>query len=111
MVPGTILSLEKIRGSFAPVLKAGGAKRAIVFGSYARGEADEYSDVDLVIIKETALPFLDRYTDFQQLFQVTRKALQILVYTPDEFEGMKARGNTFILNVIKDGVVIYETRS
>jgi predicted nucleotidyltransferase len=105
-----ILSLESIKRSFAPVLAAGGAKRAIVFGSYARGEADEYSDVDLVIIKETDLPFLDRYTDFQQLFQVTRKALQILVYTPDEFDSMRDRENPFILNVIEDGIVIYEAR-
>jgi predicted nucleotidyltransferase len=103
-----ILSLESIKRSFAPILKAGGAKGAIVFGSYARGEADEYSDVDLVVIKETALPFLDRYTDFQGLFEVTRKALQILVYTPDEFADMRARGNPFILNVIEDGIVIYE---
>ena len=105
-----ILSLEYIKGSFAPVLKAGGAERAIIFGSYARGEADEYSDVDLVIIKETGLSFLDRYTDFQGLFEATRKALQILVYTPEEFDDMRARGNPFILNVIKDGIVIYEAR-
>jgi predicted nucleotidyltransferase len=106
-----ILSLESIKLSFAPVLEAGRAKRAILFGSYARGEADEYSDVDLVIIKETGLPFLDRYTDFQGLFEATRKALQILVYTPEEFDDMRARGNPFILNVIEDGVVIYEARS
>ena len=103
-----VVPLECIKRCFAPVLAAGGAKRAILFGSYARGEADEYSDVDLVIIKETGLPFLDRDTDFQGLFEATRKALQILVYTPDEFERMRAGGNPFILNVIKDGVVIYE---
>ncbi len=106
-----ISSLEDIKLSFAPVLKAGGAVRGIIFGSYARREADEYSDVDLVIIKETAIPFLDRYTDFQGLFRATPKALQILVYTPEEFDDMQARGNPFILNVIEDGVVIYEAQS
>lgn len=109
-MPGKILSLEQLSTSFAPVLEAGGAQRAILFGSYARGEADEYSDVDVVIIKETALPFLDRYTDFHHLFLAIRKALQVLVYTPEEFDDMRARGNPFILNVIKDGVVIYEAR-
>jgi len=111
MAPGTILSLEYMKQTFAPILKAGGADRAIIFGSYARGEADEYSDIDLVIIKETDLLFLDRYTDFQGLFNLARKALQILVYTPEEFDDMRARGNPFILNVIEHGVVIYEARS
>ena len=32
-----------------PVLEKGGAKKAILFGSYARGDADEYSDIDLII--------------------------------------------------------------
>ena len=96
---------------FCPVLQAGGADRAIVFGSYARGEADEYSDIDLSIIKETELPFLDRYTDFEDLFLVAPKALQIVVYRPCEFEAMRDGGNPLVLNVIKDGVVIYEARS
>ena len=90
------------------MLEAGGAARAIIFGSYGRGDADEYSDIDLVIIKRTDLPFLDRYTDFGELFRVTPKALQILVYTPEEFDRMQENGNPFILNVIEDGTVIYE---
>ena len=79
-----VVYLEEIRTTFAPALEEGGATRAIIFGSYGRGEAHEYSDIDLVIIKETDLPFLDRYTNFKRLFQVTPKALQILVYTPEE---------------------------
>ena len=102
------VSLEKIKGSFTPVLEAGGAQRAIIFGSYARGEADEYSDIDLVIIKDTEIPFLDRYKDFDGLFRVMPKALEILVYTAEEFENMREGGNPFILNVVEDGIVIYE---
>lgn len=104
----SILSMQQITESFAPILAEGGARRAILFGSYARGDADEYSDIDLAIIKDTDLPFLDRYTDFRALFRVTRKAIQVLVYTPEEFTSMQAAGNPFILNVIEDGVVIYE---
>ena len=52
-MPGEAPPLEDIRGSFAPVLEEGGAKRAIIFGSYTRGNAGEYGDMDLLIIKET----------------------------------------------------------
>ncbi len=107
MIKG-IASLDEIKASFIPVLEAGGAERAIIFGSYARGEADEYSDIDLVIIKDTEIPFPDRYTDFKGLFRVTPKALQILVYAQKEFDDMREQGNPFISEVVKDGVVIYE---
>ena len=107
-MPDEKVSLEDVSSSFAPVLEAGGAKRAIIFGSYARGEANWYSDIDLVIIKETGLPFLDRYLEFKYLFQVTPAALQILVYTPEEFNRMQEDGNPFVSNVIADGIVIYE---
>ena len=99
--------MENIRVAFVPVLEGGRAERAIILGSYARDEADEYSGVDLVIIKKTDLPFLDRYTDFNSLFRVTPKALQVLVYTPEEFDSMRDTGNPFINDVIKDGVAIY----
>ena len=104
----TKVSLEEIKRSFAAVLETGGAQRAIIFGSYARGEADEYSDIDLVIIKDTETPFLDRYRDFDGLFSVMPKALEVLVYTQGEFESMRDGGNPFILNVVEDGIVIYE---
>ncbi|MYC08449.1 MAG: nucleotidyltransferase domain-containing protein [Chloroflexi bacterium] len=38
-----IPTLDTIRDALTPALEASGAQRAIVFGSYARGDADEYS--------------------------------------------------------------------
>lgn len=44
-----ILSLEEIRLLVDPVFKNHKMKSAYVFGSYARGEATETSDVDIMI--------------------------------------------------------------
>jgi hypothetical protein len=38
----------------------GRAREAYVIGSYARGEADEDSDLDLVLVAETDLPWPQR---------------------------------------------------
>lgn len=101
-------TLDEIRERLGPPLKAAGARRAIVFGSYARGGADAWSDLDLVIIADTDVPFLDRFRTFEGVFEAYRRAMEILVYTPDEFAQMIEAENPFIEQVLKDGVTIYE---
>ena len=50
-----------------------------MFGSVARGEADELSDIDLVIIKETDRPFLDRLREVARLLPADIGGVDILV--------------------------------
>lgn len=44
-----VLSIESVSNVIRPVLTAHGARRAILFGSVAKGLATEHSDVDLII--------------------------------------------------------------
>ena len=80
-------------------------QRVIVFGSYARGDYDQYSDLDIIIVCNTQLPFVERFRDFHQLFELPM-AIELLVYTPQEFEGMVARENSFITQVLEHGIDI-----
>jgi len=82
-------------------------RKAIVFGSVARGDADEWSDLDLVIVTETSRPFLERYRDFEGLYEIWPR-LDLLIYTPAEFAQMRQEGRPFIEHVLSDGVVIHE---
>ena len=102
-------STEDIITAIVPVLKKGGAQKAILFGSYARGEADEYSDIDLIIIAESERPFIERAKDFSDLWKVSPvKAMDVLVYTPQEFQEMYEQQNPFIVRAVEEGKVIYE---
>lgn len=82
-------------------------ERIILFGSHARRNADEYSDLDLVVIKETEERFLDR---LKRVFDLIDPdfALDILVYTPQEFARMVEEGNPFLERVLEERVIIYE---
>ncbi|MDR1329091.1 MAG: nucleotidyltransferase domain-containing protein [Oscillospiraceae bacterium] len=42
-----VYSIDQIRERIAPVAQSYGVKRVMLFGSYARGDATENSDVDL----------------------------------------------------------------
>ncbi|MEI9479476.1 MAG: nucleotidyltransferase domain-containing protein, partial [Deltaproteobacteria bacterium] len=45
------------------LLKHYDPEKIILFGSRARGESDNFSDYDIVVIKKTDRPFLDRMQD------------------------------------------------
>lgn len=85
-------SLEEIRRLAVPALRAAGAERAIVFGSWARGEADGYSDLDLVVVLDTELPRAERGRRLEALFDALPVAIDALIYTPDEFREGVRRG-------------------
>ena len=78
-----------------------------LFGSWARGEADELSDVDLVVIKESALPFFDRAREVARLLPSNAGGVDLLVYTPQEFRNMLAGGNAFAEMIVEEGRVVY----
>jgi hypothetical protein len=44
-------TIEKIREKVIPIAKKYGVKKISLFGSYARGEADEQSDIDFLYTK------------------------------------------------------------
>jgi len=46
-----IFTIEKIKNAVTPVADAYGAKKIALFGSYAKGEANENSDIDLHLIE------------------------------------------------------------
>ena len=102
----TISRQEGVASTIA-ALKEYDPQRVILFGSWARGDEDEYSDLDLVIIKETQERFLDRLERVYDLVKPTF-AMDVLVYTPQEFAEMQERNNYFTEMVLKEGVVIYE---
>lgn len=53
---------ETILREYGPV------ERIILFGSEARGDADEASDIDLIIVKRTKKPFVQRLVEGAVLF-------------------------------------------
>ena len=85
-------SLEELRALAIPVLRRAGVERAIVFGSWARGEADGYSDLDLVVVLETELPRAQRGRCLDAVFDALPVAVDALIYTPAEFREGERRG-------------------
>ena len=64
-------------------------ERIILFGSAARGDADAYSDIDVIVIKRTQTRFVQRLVEAGGY--LTRPGhVDVFVYTPEELDVMIA---------------------
>lgn len=79
--------LKILRDSYDPVL-------VYVFGSMASGTVNEWSDIDMVIVKRTNKRFLDRTAEVLDLIE-PRVGIDVVVYTPEEWAVM-VREKAFI---------------
>lgn len=86
-------------------------ERLYLFGSWSRGEEDEFSDLDVVVIKRTTAPFLDRLRETARLIPPKLGGVDILVYTPEEFVAMQRQGNAFAEMITEEALVIYDRQT
>lgn len=91
-------------------LKKYNPEKIIIFGSYVRGEMDEYSDLDFVVIKKTKKRFIRRLIEVAKLIDNDLGQVDVFVYTPEEFQRMIEYENPFIEQVLKEGKVLYEKK-
>jgi len=75
----------------------------IVFGSYARGDLNEGSDIDLLIVGDFKEKFHKRIAS---ILGLTDLPIEALCYTEEEFREMIINKKSFISEVLKEGVVI-----
>ncbi|NPV29935.1 MAG: nucleotidyltransferase domain-containing protein [Firmicutes bacterium] len=61
-----------------------GAKKIVLFGSLARGRLDLFTDIDLLVVMESDLPFVER-SGWVYRKLMPRVDADIIVYTGEEF--------------------------
>ncbi len=79
----------------------------ILFGSFARGDIHEGSDVDIVVVADFQEPFLDRIRRLLDLNDGIGLPLEPVGYTPEEFDRMRQEGNRFVEEVLRHGRFLY----
>jgi predicted nucleotidyltransferase len=85
-------------------------QRIILFGSYARGNPRPESDVDLLVVMDTPL------REVQQAIQISQEidyrfGLDLIVHTPTYLAERVKMGDWFLMDVLKEGKVLYESGS
>jgi len=85
--------------------------RVILFGSYARGNPNEASDVDMLVIMDH-----DKRKDVEQAVaidvELQRKfPLDLIVRRPSEVSKRLAMGDIFLRTILGEGQVLHERHS
>lgn len=83
-------------------------EKIILFGSWAWGAPGPDSDVDLLVVKRTAIPRRERQRQLSRLLYPRRIAVDLLVYTPEELnERITKDRNLFLEDVVTNGKILY----
>jgi predicted nucleotidyltransferase len=82
------------------------AEKVILFGSYARGEETEDSDIDILIIAPTKARMFERMATVRGLIRDLRNGLPFspIVFTPEEIENKLKRHDAFIQTIFTEGI-------
>lgn len=105
------MSVSLIKSEIKRILSLAGdessVERVYLFGSAAKEvRLHDESDIDLCIVQRTTLPFYARLAEWIDRIQ-PELGLDLVVYTPEEFEEMQ-RNNHFVRSEITEkGKEIY----
>ena len=97
----TVYDVREIKERLRPVFDAEPIYKAILFGSYAKGEATEMSDVDIVVDSRGELYGLDFYGVLESVVQALDKDVDLI-------EISEIRPEASMWDDLRRGVVLYE---
>jgi predicted nucleotidyltransferase len=99
---------ERLRKISERLKKEYHAEKVILYGSYARGEATEDSDVDLFVVAPTKERFFVRMASVLRLIRDLRNGMPIspLVLTPKEVKKRTEIGDQFVQGILEEGIYL-----
>lgn len=99
---------NKISEIVNKIAKGYNPDKIILFGSYANGNPNEDSDLDLFVIKDSDLPRPQRTVQVRKMLYGAKIPIDLIVYTPKEIEESKNNKFGFVFKVLNTGKTIYE---
>ena len=93
-------TINEIKEKTVPIAKEYGIKSMSLFGSYARGDANDDSDVDIFIDKGKMRSLISYYMFVQELEKVLNCHVDVVTTGIEDKE--------FLQQIMIDGVLIYE---
>ena len=95
-------TIDEIREMLLPIFRANPIERAVVFGSYAKGNATPLSDVDIMIDSKGKVRGIDFFGVLDDIAEVMKRPIDLLELS------QIVPGGRIQKEIEETGVVIYE---
>jgi len=97
-----IYSIEELRTLLSPVFMSYPVNKAVLFGSYARGDADNGSDLDIVVDSGGAVRGFKFFRLLDDIVETVNKRVDLI-------DAREVRDDSPVrLSLQKEGVLLYE---
>ena len=83
--------------------------QVILFGSYARGEATEDSDLDLLVVEQELPDPTSEYLRLRRALGSLGVGVDLLLYSKNEFERRRDWCGTPIYWAVREGRILHES--
>ena len=100
-------AITQIKKLTEPIFKEYGVEKAYVFGSYARGDYDENSDIDIIIVAKNIRSLLIIGAILEALKRVLQKEVDLIEEECFEEDEMEEVEQEFYNTIKKESVMIY----
>ena len=105
-----MISEKTIQQAVARLVAAANPSKVILFGSYARGDATEDSDLDLMVIEAEVSNKFDEMVRLRNVMGDMQVGVDLLVYSDKEAARRSQVPGTVLYWAFKEGRVMYDAR-
>ncbi len=102
------LASEKLGKLTQLLVEAARPKCIILFGSHARGEASEDSDVDILVVEEKPADRLSEMIRLNRLLRTVGVPVDLLVVSAEKFDYWRDTPGNVYFEAASEGTVLYE---
>ena len=103
-----MISEQTIQQAVARLVAAANPSKVILFGSYARGDATEDSDLDLMVIEQEVVNQFDEMVRLRNAIGDMSVGVDLLVYSDSEATRRSQVPGSLLYWAFKEGRVVYD---
>jgi len=102
-----MVTTEKLKAAVRLLSEAAHPERIILFGSYARGDAGEDSDLDLLVIEPQVEDRAREMVRLRRLLRPLRVPVDILVYSSEEVARWGDQPGSALYWALREGKLVH----
>jgi predicted nucleotidyltransferase len=102
-----MISNKTIHEAVELLIKAANPTRIILFGSYARGDTNEQSDLDFLIVKKELKARRMETVRLRDVLSPLRIPVDVVVISEKTYQDWKDAPGTVIYEATQEGKVVY----